>query len=134
MTFGEDNRTEEVFHHEKRTWFGKFRDAFRGLRGSIRQQSSYRVHFFFTLLVPIVAWYFRFDAVRWCILVLCIGTVLGAEMFNTSIETLARAITDKRDERIGRALDIASGAVLLVSFAATACGLLLFVPALWGVI
>ncbi len=117
--------------HGKRRWRQKWIDAFRGLRQSVHQQSSYHVHFVATVAVIGTAWYLgTFDTVRWCLLVLCITAVIGGEMFNTSIETLAKAITSSYNPLIGRALDIASGAVLTISFGAAVVGSILFLEAL----
>ena len=59
---------------------------------------------------------------------MCIGGVLVAEMLNTSLEYLAQAITDQPDPRIGKALDVASGSVLLASLFAAIVGLIVLVP------
>jgi diacylglycerol kinase len=118
------------FLHAKRTWGRKFRDAFRGWRQSIRQQSSYRVHTLFALVVVILAALFRFDLTRWCLILLCITAVFTAEMFNTALETLARAITHDYNRFIRRALDIASGAVLTVSVGAAVVGGMIFLEAI----
>lgn len=127
----EETPEKEVFVYRKRTWRKKFGDAFRGVFHSIRQQtSSYRVHFFFAMIVPIAGLLLRLAMLEWCFVLLLIAVVIGAEMFNTSIETLAKTITDKHDERIGRALDIASGAVLVVSIFAAILGTLIFSSAL----
>jgi diacylglycerol kinase len=112
--------------HSKRTWRRKFGDAFRGLALSFRQQSSYRVHFFFAVMVPCCAWFFKLNKMEWCLLILLIAVVIAAEMFNTAIETLSRAVSEKYDERIGRSLDIASGAVLIVSIGSVIIGFLIF--------
>ena len=125
----EDTPERSLFVHQKRTWRRKFRDAFRGLRQSIEQQSSYRVHICFAILVPLLGWWIGLDLVRWCVIVLCIGVVLAAEMFNTSIETLSRAVTLEQNVLIGRALDIASGAVLTISFSAAIVGFVIFFEA-----
>lgn len=115
------------FSRGKRTWRRKFSDAFSGLRESFRRQSSYHAHFAATVLVVLSAWFLgNFDAVRWSLLVLCIVVVLGAEMFNTSIEALARAVTTSYNPHIGRALNIASGAVLTLAGGAAVVGILLF--------
>ena len=53
---------------------------------------------------------------------LCVGTVMAAELFNSSLESLAKAITDQADHNVANALDIASGAVLLVSLTAAVVG------------
>ncbi|MDR1963370.1 MAG: diacylglycerol kinase family protein [Planctomycetaceae bacterium] len=120
------------FSHGKRTWSRKFTDAFLGLRQSVHQQSSYHVHFTAAIAVLGMAWLLgNFDTVRWSLLVLCIAMVIAGEMFNTAIETLARAITQTYNPVIGRALDIASGAVLVLSFGAAVVGLILFFEAIW---
>ncbi len=118
--------------HGKRSWRQKWADAFRGLRQSVHQQSSYHVHFTATVAVLGTAWYLgNFDTVRWCLLVLCITMVIGCEMINTAIETLAKAITMSYNPLIGRALDIASGTVLIVSFGAAVVGTILFWEAIY---
>jgi len=122
-----DNR---AFIHQKRTWRRKFDDAFRGILQSIRQQSSYRVHFFFALIVPLVALILRLHLWEWCFVILLIAVVIAMEMLNSSVETLSRVITDEYDERIRQALDISSGAVLVVSIFAAVLGVAIFVSAL----
>jgi diacylglycerol kinase (ATP) len=53
--------------------------------------------------------------------------VLTAEMFNSALEALARAITEHSDPLIGQALDIGSAAVLIASAGAAAVGLIVFI-------
>ena len=117
------------FIHKKRTWRRKFDDAFRGIFQSIRQQSSYRVHFFFALIVPIVALLLKLQLLEWCFVILLIAMVIAAEMFNSAIESLSRVITDQYDERIRQALDIASGGVLVISILAAILGTVIFATA-----
>ena len=52
--------------------------------------------------------------------------VLAAEMFNSALESLARAITDRPHPLVRDALDIASAAVLVTALGAAAVGLLIF--------
>ncbi|MDR1493508.1 MAG: diacylglycerol kinase family protein [Planctomycetaceae bacterium] len=123
----EDNFQENSkYIHSKRTWRRKFGDAFRGLYSSFCQQSSYRVHFFFALTVPVLAWLLKLNEIEWSLLILLITLVIASEMFNTAIETLSRAVSEQYDERIGRSLDIASGAVLIVSIGSALVGILIF--------
>ena len=63
-------------------------------------------------------------------MILLVAVVIATEMLNTAFETLSRVITDKYDERIGLALDIASGAVLVISIFAAILGTLIFATAL----
>jgi diacylglycerol kinase len=111
----------------KHTWFAKFADAFFGMRFAFLGQSSFRVHFVAAGLVVLFGLLFNtFDIVRWCILILCIGIVIGGEMLNTSIEALAKAVTSENNSHVRHSLDIASGAVLVLSIAAAIVGLILF--------
>ncbi|MDR0336904.1 MAG: diacylglycerol kinase family protein [Planctomycetaceae bacterium] len=128
------NKPDSPYHvsHEKRTWNRKFADAFRGLRLSVYRQSSYRIHFAATIIVLGTAWWLgNFDTIRWMLLIFCITTVIVSEIFNTAIETLAKAITNSYNRYIGQALDIASGAVLVTAFGATCVGAILFLEAIW---
>jgi diacylglycerol kinase len=78
-----------------RRWKRKFADAFRGLREGVRGSSSFVAHFVIAAAVLVAAAGLRMDAVQWCVLLLCIAGVLAAEMFNTALEAMARAITDQ---------------------------------------
>ena len=69
----------------------------------------------------------RVSPVEWCILVGAIGFVLVAEIFNTAIESLAKALPVGRHPRVRDALDMAGGAVLLSAVAAAAIGAIVFV-------
>jgi diacylglycerol kinase len=125
-------QTPHNFSCGKRTWKRKFTDAFHGLRLSVYQQSSYRIHFMAAVCVLAAAWLLgNFDTVRWVLLIFCITIVVVAEMFNTAIETLAKAITNSYNPYIGYALDIAGGAVLATAFGATCIGTILFLEAIW---
>jgi len=117
------------FVRTPRTWKRKFQDAFQGLRQAIQQQSSYQVHFLFAFLVIFTGFLLNLDSVRWSLLILCIVVVLGGEMLNTSIETLARAVTEEYNESIAKSLNIASGAILVLSLGAATIGFIIFIEA-----
>ncbi len=110
----------------RRSWRMKFAAAFRGLKLGIRGHSSFSVHFFFAALVVAAAVALNCDLTQWCILLGCIGLVLTAELFNSAIETLFRGLDEATRSRAWPALDIAAGAVLLASLAASVIGLIVF--------
>lgn len=131
---GPDGKPLPKYHFSrgKRTWSRKFFDAFSGLSEAVYRQSSYYAHFTATIAVVFSAWYLgNFDAVRWSLLILCIVTVIAAEMFNTALESLARAVTLSYNPYIGRALNIASGAVLTLAFGAALVGIILFIESFY---
>jgi diacylglycerol kinase len=110
----------------RRPWAQKFGDAFRGLKHGVRGHSSFFVHFFMAALVIAAAVPLGCSFEEWCLLLLCIGLVLTAEMINSAIETLHRGLDPQTRERTWKALDIAAGAVLLASITATIVGGLIF--------
>jgi diacylglycerol kinase len=109
-----------------RPWKQKFADAFRGLREGVRGGSSFVAHFVIAAAVLAAAAALRMDAAQWGVLLLCIAGVLAAEMFNSALERMARAITDQKNPHIRDALDIASGAVLTAAFGSIAVGVVVF--------
>ena len=112
---------------QRRTWRKKFRDAFRGAQQGVRGQSSFFVHFFSAAVVVAAASVLECVLIEWCVLLLCISIVLTAEMFNSALESLAKAITQKHDPHLGDALDIGSAAVLVASTGAAIVGGIVFV-------
>jgi len=106
----------------RRSWSRKFADAFRGLSRAFRTQSSFFVHVWMAVAVVVAAAVLRVSLVEWCLLLGAIGMVLVAEVFNTSIESLARGPGLGRHPRIRDALDMASAAVLLSAFVAAVIG------------
>jgi diacylglycerol kinase len=114
-----------------RSWFRKFYDAWRGCWWGMQGQSSFAVHFAIAVLVIALAAWLRVERWEWIALLLCITAVHCAELFNSAIEFLARSITREHDENLGRALDIASGAVLIAAAGSAVVGVLILGPRLW---
>lgn len=108
-----------------RFWNRKFRDAIRGVKEGVRGQSSFFVHFFMCAAVVAAGAVMRVSLLEWCILILCMTVVLTAEMFNSALESMAKAITGDPDPHLGNSLDIGSAAVLLASVGAALVGSLL---------
>ena len=110
----------------ERSWACKFRDAFRGVKAGVRGQSTFFVHFFATAAVVAAAAVLRVDLYEWCLLVLCIAGVITAEMFNSALESMAKAITGESDPHLGNSLDIGAAAVLVASIGASIVGTIIF--------
>jgi len=107
-------------------WIRKFTNAGLGIREGMRGQSSFAVHFGVAGAVVLAAAVMQAALLEWCILLLCISGVLIAELLNSALERMAKAITGEHNEHIGAALDMASGAVLLASAAAGIVGAIVF--------
>lgn len=112
-------------------WRKKFQLAFRGIWLGIRGQSSFCVHIPAAILVPIAAYYLGCNGWQFSILGICIGLVLAMELMNSALELLAKGVCKQEDPDVGAALDIASGAVLVSSFASAIVGISIFVYQIW---
>jgi diacylglycerol kinase len=100
----------------------------------MRSQSSFAVHLPAAAAVVIAGAALRVSAGEWCLLVLAIGLVLMAEVFNTAIESLARGPGARWHPRLRDALDMASGGVLLAAITAAVIGLIVLGPKVLGIV
>jgi len=117
-----------------RTWLGKFADAFRGFFLSIRTQSSFAAHLPVAAAAVALGAWMGLSLVEWGLVALAIGLVVMAEVFNTSIEALAKAVGRYPDDGIRDALDHASGGVLVAVLTAVTIGLVVLGPKLWDAV
>ena len=108
----------------------KFAVAFRGLFRAVRTESSFAVHLPVAAGVILLAALLRLPPGDWAALLLAIGGVLAAEVFNSALEAFARAPGQGRHPRIRDALDMASATVLVAAGTAATVGAVVFVPRL----
>ena len=78
-----------------------------------------------TVLIGIIL---HIEAFEWCLVLLCIGGVLSAEMLNSSLEKLADQVTLERRPEIGKLKDMAAAAVLIIAIVAIIIGCIIFLP------
>jgi diacylglycerol kinase len=123
-----NNVNDSPLRKPPRRWKDKFHEAFRGMKLGIRGHSSFSVHFFMAAIVVTMAAALQCSPIEWCLLVLCIGGVFTAELVNSAIETLFHGLDGESKNRIHGCLDIAAGAVLMASLAATSIGTIILVP------
>lgn len=109
-------------------WLTMFRDALRGIRLGVLGERSFAVHIPVAVAVVAAGTFFGVTSGEWLVLVLCITLVFTAELLNTGLEHMAKAVTRERNIHVGAALDIAAGGVLCASLGALVCGLIIFVP------
>ena len=109
-------------------FFKGFVFAFQGMRTLLKEERNARFHAFVTLLLLPLACYYPISQVEWLFVILCIGLVFSAEAFNSALERLANRIQADYDPLIGQAKDLAAAAVLILSIASAAIGLIIFTP------
>ena len=104
--------------------------AFRGLFSFLREPQNLSVHLPAAAIVFAVGCILQIDRVEWCLIIFAIAAVFVSEGLNSALESLADAVHPTEHPLVGRAKDVAAGAVLLASFAAAAVGLIVFLPKL----
>lgn len=107
-----------------------FVHAFQGIKTGFGQRNM-RVHGFVAVLVVLAGIFLRISTIEWFIVIFLIGVVWAAELFNTAIENEANIMRDTLGAPysiMGKAKDLAAGAVLVVAIAAGIIGLAIFVP------
>lgn len=102
--------------------------AVRGVVQVFRTETNAWVHAVMTVAVVVVGSWVGATALEWCVLILSMSLVWGAECLNTAIESLADAVHPDQHPLIGRAKDAAAGAVLVVSIGSALVGLIVLMP------
>lgn len=108
-----------------------FRFAGQGIVHAFRVTHNFWIHASVAVVVVGLAWWLQVDKQDWGILILCIGLVAAAEVFNTALEELVDLLHPHRHPRAGRIKDLAAGAVLIAAIAAAMAGALILGPPLW---
>jgi diacylglycerol kinase len=105
-----------------------FQCAFKGIWIMIQSQHNAWIHALATALVVGAGFFFRIAAHEWNWIILAVMAVWTAEALNTAFEFLADATNLTFHPLIGKAKDVAAGAVLLAAIGSAAIGLLVFLP------
>ena len=116
---------------EKTPWWRCFVDASRGVGTALRRDRNLRIHLVLLLFAVLLGFLLGLSGIEWIALILCAGLVIGTEMLNTGLEFLADAVHPEEHPGIGKAKDVAAGAVLIAAVAAAGVGAILFLPKLW---
>ena len=102
--------------------------AWKGIRCCVGKEQNLSFHLIATVVTVIAGFTFGISRTEWMIVLLCIGAVIAAELFNTAIEKLVDLVSPERHPIAGQVTDIAAGAVLVCAVAAAMVGLLIFTP------
>lgn len=102
--------------------------AWKGIQSCVGKEQNLSFHLIAAMAVIIAGIVLGITRTEWIMVVMCIGTVIAAELFNTAIEKLVDLVSPERHPVAGRVKDIAAGAVLICAVAAAIIGLIIFIP------
>lgn len=111
--------------------FRSIKIALNGIWQVISTQQNARIHLAATLVVLIASILMGLSRIEWMILLLVIGFVWAAEIFNTAIEDLVDLFSPENTPTAKRIKDISAGAVLVSALISLLIGFLLFGSRLW---
>lgn len=102
--------------------------AWKGIRCCVGKEQNLSFHLIATVLTVLAGFLLDIARTDWMIVILCIGVVIAAELFNTAIEKLVDLVSPQRHPVAGQVKDIAAGAVLVCAATAAIIGLIVFIP------
>jgi diacylglycerol kinase len=109
-----------------------FRDAFRnavaGLQYMLGTQRNARIHLAATILVIVTGIWLKLSITNWVLIVIAIGLVWVAEMFNTALECFFDLVEPEENQIVKAGKDTSAAAVLITSLLSAVIGLLVLGP------
>ncbi|MDO4595674.1 MAG: diacylglycerol kinase family protein [Coriobacteriaceae bacterium] len=112
------------------SFFQSFRYALEGLKTATRTERNINVMLAAALVALVLGFVLKIDIVSWCLVLLCCGIVITAELLNTAIETVVDLCCQEINPLAKRAKDIAAAAVYVMSFVSAIIGIVIFGHAL----
>lgn len=106
--------------------YDSVKDAIRGIFHVLCSERNMRIHMVAGLAVIVLAGVFQVPRLEMLILLLTIGMMFVAELFNTAFEQVVNLITEEYHPLAGIVKNIAAGAVLVAALTALCVGYIVF--------
>jgi len=105
-----------------------FKYAFAGIIYTFRTQANAWIHAIGGVLALAAGFFLRISSGEWIFVVIAIGSVITAEIFNTSMEALVDLVSPEHQEKARVVKDLSAGAALITSLMALIIGCIIFIP------
>ncbi len=105
-----------------------FTYAFAGVKLLLKEEHNALIHLFATVLAISLGVFLKISSIEWMFVLVSIGLVFSAELFNTAIEHLCNYISPMNNAVIKKVKDLAAAGVLMVAIAAFLVGAIVFIP------
>ena len=102
--------------------------ALNGLKIMLREEHNSRIHLFCACLVIGLMFIFNLSPIEIGLLIMVIGMVFTAELFNSALENLADHLSPDKNEKIKKVKDLSAAAVLVTALTALIVGCMIFLP------
>ncbi len=108
--------------------WSSFRFAIAGIRKFFLEEPNARIHLLITVVAFILAARLKVSQTELILLIIVMGMVWMAEIFNTAIERIMDFISPEQNSNVGTIKDLSAAAVLVSAIIAAATGLIIFIP------
>ena len=103
-------------------YIDSIRYANQGLRYFFKHDTHAKIHLLASICIITVGFILHFSWVSWVLVILCIGLVFAAEMFNSAIEKLCDKVEPDQHPQIKIIKDLAAAAVWTTSLMSAVIG------------
>ena len=100
--------------------------AMRGLLAAAKGERNFRIQLCAFVAVVVLGFLLHLTALEWVAVLVCSAMVLGAELFNTAIETVVDLVSPDFNELAGKAKDISAAAVWVIALFSAVVGIVVF--------
>lgn len=104
--------------------------AIEGFVTAVKTERNIKVMLAMGVCAVVCGLVLQIDLLSWCLVALCVGLVLFAELVNTAIEAVVDLATQEFQPLAKRAKDIAAASVYTLSITAAIVGIIVFARAL----
>ena len=117
------------FEYDMRQFLKSFVQACNGFPLMFKEK-NFTIHIGAAFTAIFLCIFLQVSTIEFLIVVVCIATVISAEIFNSAVEKLCDFVHPEEHEQIKVIKDIAAAAVLMVALASFIVGVVIFVPKL----
>lgn len=104
--------------------------ALEGFATAVKTERNIKVMLALGVIAVAVGFLLRLDWISWCLIAVCCGLVIFAELCNTAMEAIVDLAMQELHPLAKRAKDIAAASVYVLSITAAVIGLIVFAHAL----
>ena len=109
-------------------FINSFKYPFKGLWYAYKNEQNLAFDVMMAIIVIILGFVFSISVTEWALLMLTVGLVISAELFNTAIEAVVDLITEEYHPLAKVSKDTSAAAVLVLAVVAVIVGLIMFIP------
>lgn len=102
--------------------------AIEGIKKAFKTERNLKIHTLAMVLVVILGFVLKLAVWEWVTCIILFALVIGAELFNTSIEEVVNLLSPEIRVHAKYAKDIAAGAVLVFAASSAVVGVIIFLP------